>query len=137
MSPKVSTKSHHLRMSMRSRPFWNIVSTRCHCPRNVSIPPKMYRINTKELVCFAHESFKKKSKVGCFCIFFRNFTTALFLLALSVQEQQNYWLWYFSLNTQRLAKILYTFKKWSKFYGSYGRTRSMVLSMSNDLQMCA
>ena len=38
MSPKVSTKSHPLRMSTRSRPFWKIVFTRCHCPRNVSIP---------------------------------------------------------------------------------------------------
>ena len=38
MSPKVSTKSHPLGMSMKSRPFWKIVSTRCHCPRNVSIP---------------------------------------------------------------------------------------------------
>ena len=38
MSPKVSMKSHPLRMSTRSRQFSKIVSTRCHCPRNVSIP---------------------------------------------------------------------------------------------------
>ena len=38
MSPKVSTKSHPLGMSTRSHPFWKIVSTRFHCPRNVSIP---------------------------------------------------------------------------------------------------
>ena len=37
MSPKVSMKSHPLRMSTRSCPFWRKVSTRCHCPRNVSI----------------------------------------------------------------------------------------------------
>ena len=38
MSPKVSTRSHPLRMSTRCRPVWKKVSTRCHCPRNVSIP---------------------------------------------------------------------------------------------------
>ena len=34
---KVSLRSHPLKMSMKIRPFWKKVSTRSHCPRNVSI----------------------------------------------------------------------------------------------------
>ena len=41
MSPKVSTKSHPLGTSTKSRPLWKIVSTKCHCPRNVSIPANL------------------------------------------------------------------------------------------------
>ena len=38
VTKKVSTRNHPLAMSTRSRPFWKKVSTRYHCPRNVSIP---------------------------------------------------------------------------------------------------
>ena len=52
----MSTRSHPLRMSTRSRPFWKIVSTKCHCPRNVSIP-------TRLLKCFVlqHSVIKTKN----------------------------------------------------------------------------
>ena len=54
MSPKVSTKCHPLRMSTRSHPFWKIVSTRCHCPRNVSKSKETYMtqilIDTSEII---------------------------------------------------------------------------------------
>ena len=35
---KVSTRIHPLTMSTKIRPFWKKVSTRSHCPRNISIP---------------------------------------------------------------------------------------------------
>ena len=68
MSPKVSTKSHPLRMSTRSHPFWKIVSTRCYCPRNVSIPNESQlrevlmnlRLQmTSQMFCFRTQSHEK------------------------------------------------------------------------------